>query len=176
MQLLQEFDPLLLRKYGQTVNLNKRLQRAREHARLTQKALEGKSGVSQKTISKIERGDQGSSSALVQLATACGVRPEWLATGTGPMVQDTALKVAESAGTYEVKLSTDARDVAMAFQKLTPASQEMIRTVLFVQLASETNHPWLRRGRPKGENYDEWEKRMEQNFAYLAAQHEGKTK
>jgi len=48
---------------------------------LTQEELARASGVSQKTISKIERGDQAASSAVVQLARACGVTPDWLAEG-----------------------------------------------------------------------------------------------
>ena len=47
-----------------------------------------KSGVKQGTISKIERGDTDSSTFTVQLAIACGVRPEWLAVEDGPMIDE----------------------------------------------------------------------------------------
>lgn len=68
------------------MNFGERLHKAREHARLTQEGLAKESGVKQGTISKIERGDADSSTFTVQLAIACGVRPEWLAMGKGEMV------------------------------------------------------------------------------------------
>lgn len=69
------------------MNFGQRLKAARDHAGLTQADLEAKSGVGQQAISKIERSnDQDSSLFTVQLALACGVRPEWLALGEGPMV------------------------------------------------------------------------------------------
>lgn len=68
------------------MNFNDRLKKAREHSGMSQHGLAKKSGVKQVTISKIERGDSKSSTHTVELALACGVRPEWLATGEGEMV------------------------------------------------------------------------------------------
>lgn len=68
------------------MNLGDRLRIARKHAGLTQIELENKSKVPQQTISKIERGDADTSAFVVQLAVACGVRPEWLAMEDGEMV------------------------------------------------------------------------------------------
>lgn len=68
-----------LMKFGE------RLKVARQYAQLTQSELAVKSGVSQVTISKLER-ESDSSSFTVQLAVACGVRPEWLAMEEGEMV------------------------------------------------------------------------------------------
>ena len=64
-----------------------RIKKARNHAGLTQNELHEKSGVAQQMISKLELGKSSETSKLVQLAVACGVRPEWLATGQGPMEQ-----------------------------------------------------------------------------------------
>lgn len=69
------------------MDFGKRLRTAREHAKLTQQELATASGVPQQTISKIERGDQDTSSYTVHLAVACGVRPEWLAMEDGAMIQ-----------------------------------------------------------------------------------------
>lgn len=80
------------------MTLGDRLKAARRHAKLhTQEQLAKKSGVSQQTISKIERGMVDSSGFVVHLAKACGVRPEWLAMEDGEMVdglyvQDEKLK------------------------------------------------------------------------------------
>jgi len=69
------------------MTLGERLKAARRYAHLdTQETLAKKSGVSQQTISKIERGMVDSSGYVVQLAIACGVRPEWLAMEEGEMV------------------------------------------------------------------------------------------
>lgn len=68
------------------MNFGERLYKARGHAKLTQEGLAKESGVKQGTISKIERGDADSSTFTVQLAIACGVRPEWLAIEDGEMV------------------------------------------------------------------------------------------
>lgn len=69
-------------------NFAERLKAARQYAGLTQKQLADRSGVPQPNISRIERGGQDSSAHLVGLATACGVRPEWLASGQEPMVAE----------------------------------------------------------------------------------------
>jgi len=63
-----------------------RLKKAREYAGLTQEQLAEKSGIDQRTISKIERGDQQGTTAIVDLARACNVDPGWLSSGTGDMV------------------------------------------------------------------------------------------
>lgn len=97
--------------------LAERLKTARTQARLSQKQLEDRSGVSQKTVSKLERGDQANSTQIVQLARACRVRAEWLATGEPPMVDQGAITAAESRATYNA-LSTDALEIARMWQDL----------------------------------------------------------
>lgn len=79
------------------MTLGERLRKARKHAGITQPQLAEISGVAQQTISKIERGMQQSSTEIVSLAAACGVRPEWLDNGTGPME---APKAAEERPVY----------------------------------------------------------------------------
>ncbi len=70
------------------MTLGERLRIAREdHAGLTQKQLEEKSGVPQQMISKIENGYQKRCSYIVELADACGVRPQWLQMGKGEMTE-----------------------------------------------------------------------------------------
>lgn len=83
-------SPSSLTNYNASCSVNsmefgKRLRAAREYAQLTQQELAEKSGVPQQTISKIERGDQDTSSHTVHLAVACGVRPQWLGMEEGPM-------------------------------------------------------------------------------------------
>lgn len=48
------------------------------------------SGVKQGSISKIERGGQGTTTFTTQLANTLGVRTDWLANGSGPMYPDSS--------------------------------------------------------------------------------------
>jgi transcriptional regulator with XRE-family HTH domain len=71
------------------MNLADRIKAAREHAQLTQIDLSKKVGLPQQTISKLENGLQQETAAIVKIATACGVDPLWLDTGTGEMFKYT---------------------------------------------------------------------------------------
>lgn len=62
-----------------------RVRQARKHAGLTQRQLADLVGVRQPTLSDLERGESQSSAMLIQIAAACGVNPQWLATGLGEM-------------------------------------------------------------------------------------------
>lgn len=66
-----------------------RLFQARTHAKLTQAQLAAAAGVSQGTLGELEWKHDGSG-AVVRLAMACGVRPEWLAEGEGDMLDPAA--------------------------------------------------------------------------------------
>lgn len=145
------------------MNYSNRLKAARRHAKLNQVALAVKSGVSQQTISKIERGLQDASAFTVQFATACEVRPEWLATGAGAMVETP--QTAESpAVRYDVPLSPGALEIAKAWTKLSPLKQDLYRETIFRDAATETLLPWLKFGRPDKVSYDLFEKDVEQNY------------
>ena len=61
-----------------------RVRSARKSAGLTQKQLATISGLSQTTISDIERGRNETSADVVALARTLGVLAEWLADGKGP--------------------------------------------------------------------------------------------
>lgn len=70
----------------EAMTLGERLKAAREYAGLTQEELGVKACCGQGVVSKIERGDQDKTAYVVKLATACGVRPEWLDDESGEMV------------------------------------------------------------------------------------------
>jgi transcriptional regulator with XRE-family HTH domain len=65
-----------------------RLREARKEARLRQKDLAAKTGLSQTTISDAERGRNSGSGATAKIAAALGVEPLWLADGRGPKRRD----------------------------------------------------------------------------------------
>ncbi len=61
-----------------------RLKHGRIAAGLSQEALAAECGVSQTTVSKIERGESEETRKAHLLAAACGVSTTWLITGRGP--------------------------------------------------------------------------------------------
>lgn len=65
------------------MSLAQRIKQAREQARLSQRTLAKRSGLSQQLISKLENGLVESTSEVFRLAEALKVEPRWLATGKG---------------------------------------------------------------------------------------------
>lgn len=65
--------------------LAQRLIRTRTEAGLKQTDFVEGAGVSQQTISNLEKGIQKTSTDIVAIAIRCGVRPEWLDSESGPM-------------------------------------------------------------------------------------------
>ncbi|MGK7105900.1 XRE family transcriptional regulator [Klebsiella pneumoniae] len=68
--------------------LAERLREARKAADMTQKTLGDAVGVSQAAIQKIETGRAAQTTKLLDIAKALRVRPEWLSSGTGAMIDD----------------------------------------------------------------------------------------
>ncbi|MCD6006872.1 XRE family transcriptional regulator [Halomonas sp. IOP_31] len=69
------------------MSIGDRVKRARKSAGLTQTELGRMVGVKQATISDLEKGASRSSAYLVQIARACNVSTDWLATGKGEMIE-----------------------------------------------------------------------------------------
>lgn len=67
------------------MTLAQRIKIAMTAANVTQSALAEKVGVSQAAIQKIASGKAKSSTKIVEIAAALGVRPEWLGEQSGPM-------------------------------------------------------------------------------------------
>lgn len=150
------------------MNLGARLLKARQHANLTQKQLEKASGVSQKTISKIERGDQAVSSQIVPLALACGVRAEWLASKSGEMLHGALGVQAPPASSYDA-LTDEAKDIALLWQHLPEDRRAMFKELIFMEAALHRHMPWLRAGRPKNGTYNQFERRVQSAIDKLCA-------
>lgn len=101
--------------------LKDRMKAARKHADLTQRELAVRVGVSQPVISQLESGENLQSVHLLRIASACGVRPEWLADGLGAML--------DSAGAAAEATSSAAAQVLAMLSKhkgLTPAARDQI--------------------------------------------------
>jgi len=84
------------------MELNERVITAREHAGLTQAKLAGLAQLSQQAIQKLESGKSNSSRKLTQIALACGVRPEWLASGRLPMYPSDSYPAIDPDAAYRI--------------------------------------------------------------------------
>ncbi|MBK4989796.1 helix-turn-helix domain-containing protein [Pseudomonas sp. S36] len=67
------------------MNYSQRLKAARKHAKLTQAELSKAVGITQTSISDLERGKSASSTFGASIARICGVSALWLETGEGSM-------------------------------------------------------------------------------------------
>ena len=86
------------------MNIGDRVKRARKHAGLNQRELAKAIGITQPSLSELERGESRSSAYLVQIASVCGVDARWLATGEGMMEGARDPRAGYSAGTDELIL------------------------------------------------------------------------
>lgn len=80
-----------LQGYGSTRNtrgmeFKDRLKTARHHAKLNQGELAVKAGITQTSISDLERGKSKATAHVVKIADACGVSAKWLSHEIGPML------------------------------------------------------------------------------------------
>ena len=143
---------------------HRRLKRAREHADLKQAELARRLGLKPQAIQYLESAThtaQGSRHTAA-IARECGV----VATGKGTMLLSKGQMAAQDRATYEV-LPPEAREVAKAWMKLSPANQEVFRSMVFVHAAIDQRYPWMRRGRPRSETYDQFEQRVARNLKDL---------
>lgn len=74
------------------MNFAERFKIARSCSGLTQAEIASRAGITQSTISEIERGLIAGSSHAVKIAAACGVSANWLADGVGEMLEGMAVK------------------------------------------------------------------------------------
>ncbi|WP_104532512.1 helix-turn-helix domain-containing protein [Xanthomonas arboricola] len=85
--------------HASPMEIRDRLAQAMRHSGLTQDSLAKRVGVSQQAIQKLLSGTSKTSRKLTEIALACGVRPEWLATEEGPMsIEGLRATESQSAG------------------------------------------------------------------------------
>lgn len=83
-----------MQEYGNTRNTQRmefkdRLKAARRHAKLNQTELAERAGLTQTSISDLERGKSKATAFAAQIASVCGVSPMWLVEGVGEMLGGT---------------------------------------------------------------------------------------
>ncbi len=138
-----------------------RVRQTRKRAGMTQKELAAKSGLSQTTISDIERGRNETSAAAVALGRALKVFAEWLTDGKGPrnLEEATTPNTATHAGEpdertqhyiqeaifealtiRESELSEQLQELTRIWLQLTPQD----RTATIARLRRKTPKPEIR--------------------------------
>lgn len=92
----------------------KRLKIARKHAKLTQKVLALRAGITQSTLSELET-IAGGSAFTAQLAEQCGVNARWLAAGDGSMLDGfgSAPRIAQPTTPYR-SIAPNSADTTVA--------------------------------------------------------------
>ncbi|WP_440590609.1 XRE family transcriptional regulator [Rheinheimera fenheensis] len=81
------------------MSVGKRVKEARQAAKLSQADLAKQVGITQPTLSELERGISQSSTHLISIAKICGVDPNWLLTGQLPGADN---DLREDAATYTI--------------------------------------------------------------------------
>lgn len=91
-----------LQGYGSTRNTRQmefkdRLKAARRHANLNQAELAQRAGITQTSISDLERGKSKATAHVAKIASVCGVDALWLSDGKGEMVRRVTAQADEPA-------------------------------------------------------------------------------
>lgn len=121
-----------------------RVREARKKRGMTQKQLAAASGLSQTTISDIERGRNASSADIVALARAVGVSAEWLADGRGPRTLLTPdLPPAEGVNAAALATAQVGHEGGTLLTGLSPAPDRKGRVPLISNVqAGHWTHAW----------------------------------
>lgn len=120
---------------------------------LTEYRLAQVSRVNQPTIHRILSGESADpkSATVKKLADYFGITSEEL------RGSDQSFKI--KTGKFRA-LSEDAMELLAAFERLPPDRQQAYKDFLFLEVFALDQMPWLRRGRPVRESYDDYERRM----------------
>lgn len=136
-----------------------RLERAIKHSRKTQAEIAELAGTTQQVVSGILTRGSKRSTYTAQLAKACGVSAEWLATGEGSM-----RAVAESRVAYDAPLPKDAEEIGRAYLLLSPVMQASVRTIIFHMASAQSVARWLVIESPPNPGYQPWEDAVQRAY------------
>lgn len=103
----------------ESMSMGDRLKQARQARKLSQQRLATMSGVSQSTISDIERGRNKGSTEAARLASTLGVSALWLSTGRGPRQDEAPIRPVLPQKQLNTALLIQCMRAANAFQAQT---------------------------------------------------------
>ena len=87
--------------------LKSRIKQARKFAKLSQKELANKIGITQPSLSELETGKSQSTSYIASIARVCGIDAFWLESGNGKMLADAKHKFSVSENTSPYHMSDE---------------------------------------------------------------------
>lgn len=126
------------------MEFKERLKAARQHAELNQTELAERAGLTQASISDLERGKSKATVFAVQLAAACNVSARWLAEGAGEML-DFSLAQDRSSGSAvsSVSDSTEAQNDAFRQGKAVTAQASPRSRLVLEKIADAADAGYL---------------------------------
>lgn len=116
-------------------------------------------GVSAQAVGKWMKGGDVKEASVQKLASHFKVTATWIRYGGAEKGQ-----ARESLAPYSKDLTPIALDVATRWMKLSPERQEAFRDMIFTTSYVEERFPSMKRGRPKGESYDNLETAFEKDM------------
>lgn len=96
-------------------------------------------------------------SPIRKFAKLFGVTPASIRDDLADLPYERSRKTTSLNAEEPGQLSAEALQYAKLFSTLTPQTREFLREQLFIYSLIDKKYPWLRRGRPKGESYDQFE-------------------
>lgn len=81
-------------------------------------------------------------------------------------VAEADAKAEQPPANYET-LTPEARDVALAWMRLTPPRQQAIREWVFLESVLAKSYPWLLPGKPTSQSYIDYEKAVEADIVRI---------
>jgi transcriptional regulator with XRE-family HTH domain len=135
---------------------------------ISQDAAAARAGMGQSAFSQFLRGTVPMRVApVLKFAKLFDVEPVEIRPDIGTLAYGAARPakptyVAEAIRPYGV--SDEAMAIARAFDELQPQSREFIREQVFIYTVIDKSFPWLRRGRPVGTSYEQFEKWHKENI------------
>lgn len=108
----------------EVMNYGERLRAARKYKKWSQEKLALISGVGQGSISKIERGDQETSTFDIELADALNVSPNWLKTGNPDYAPEWLGGKEKNANSQP-----DIPDISNLMPTASPRTQAMLKAI-----------------------------------------------
>lgn len=135
------------------------------HAKISEYRLARLTGVSQPTIHRILKGiSKDPENATLEKIAA------YFKMSVDELRGKTQRGVRETTGRFSA-LTEEALDLLRAFERLPPERQQAYKDFIFLEVLALDHMPWLRRGRPVKDSYEQYERRM--NAAAHAAKKVG---
>lgn len=125
--------------------LGERVKAKRKALGLTQKELALKAGVSQTTVSDMERGRNSSSREIALLARALKAETYWLATGKGIDVAEekgALLEAKQDVKPYEIPISNDGLNIGRSWDLLSDRHRQTILEQIQCYMAASDRNPY----------------------------------